>query len=876
MDTSEQIQLKTFSTRVSGGVLDDVTGEYFGPCVTLRLCNRALTKFFNVRITDMFAMPMVVFVSGHDYKRPAVTIARAEFDTHASEELFRRRVGENCARMCLEIETAFQNVQCDACHTGVLVQSAHASLFDTLRDNRIHRYAYGTLVTLRLSFNNEPHIMDMDTYASVYRFIRENGARGIYQVLATSGDPANYVLKSIKAEYIGRATARGKHSPPEVVQPANDYANGYRTHSIDLSTTAAQIDKYEYDDIMDGDTVECDYDSWLDSPVIQFNSPPWAPARGNTPSAVHVKFSITLADDGSLTDISVAFVIPLRGGGADNDSGRSVVISYARSVKTRGAPALILLYFINDTHYGLNRPPMINRRAYCAVFIINHHHHNHRGPVTKRKFIRKLITCANTAKVRNALEGKIDNVTGDMFTFDSGAAVEYMDHPGITDTRTAMRHTSDNDLPLRDAVCGDVSAAWYRNAMERLCNGVFVPAGRLFRENKRQWNVGAARGKKDPGLISDNDITWPEAVFQNSEIALIKRPVINACLKHNLSPGNVFFMRASDVINAPWYGNISKFARVYEYDPNSARKYNIPWVYRYDGPTRKTDAGDMVMVVGMMNDVHTQFIKTVNRLNDPRVDSQFKNRFVDGTDPDFKTAVYFITDVETQRYGHRVSDRLYVLKNDGRGVTARAQQQQQHKPLLFDLRVLAGGDVILNGKNLVLNDENVTGDHTAAVVEQLKTRSVQIMGELNVTSPACCVRAIAHNFPDLLTSPVPVDVTIERCFGRHFRRDTDTETKLDEAVARVFKNHRAAIGDAVVLSPAISALTDDHTLVLQSRATAASHRNDYTHYISKDLVRFLDNLFGTKCSVVDNRTVAASICITCKNFKCRTKINRLK
>lgn len=828
----EQTQLKLFTFKITGGSLDDVTGEAFGPTVSLKFCNQSMSKFFNVRITDMFAMPMVVFVSGHDYKRPDKSMSRDEYDPYTSLEMFRRRVNENCDRMCREIETAFQNLQCETCHTGLLVQSDSRTLYDTFSHCRLHKYTYGTLITLRICFNNAPHVMDLNTYKSVYKFINENGPRGIYQVHDTLS-AENYILESIKLEHMSRSILQCRYSPREYHHAVGDYAQGYRTHSVDLYTSAAEMDKFEYEDIIDGDTIEYDYESWLDTLTFQFNNPAWPLPTRNSLSAVTVEFSIILKLDGSLADIIVKFTAPY--------IQAPVTISYFKSMKTRGLQSLVLFYFINDTHYGLNRPPITHRRAYCSKFMIATQDPENGIvvlQVTKRNFIRKLITCVNISNIRDVLDGKIDTRTGDMFTFDSGSLIEYMDHGDIDDTRDAMRVTTNYNLPLQSKVINNCKLHWLKNVMEMLSRGVFIPAG---------WPSRSKRSKNN--VVN----SWPAVEFNNKAILSIKRHEIAACVKYKISPGNVFFARASNLINMPCYHSIVQHVNIYEYDPGAARKYNIPTVYNNSAPGRNSPTGDMVMIVGRRSDTFIEFITSAYNVNVNEIDLEFKNTIMEYY-TDFKTAIQFTADLHFGNSGHRINDRLCVI----------------HKPLhnaymAKSVRVLATGDVIIDGKNLVLN--LVSNDP----VSRLKHYAVQVYDKLGPETPACCIRAISYNWPGALVTPITIDVTIERCFGQYFAGSDDV--KIYTAVANVFKKHKICIGDSATFVPVLNPLTDDPILIQRDRAGVSTP--DFTHHIHGEFTSFVNSLFGLSVSnptTIANQQIIEPVCDSCKNFKCKKKI----
>lgn len=838
----EQTQLKLFTFKIAGGSLDDVTGEAFGPTVSLKFCNQSMSKFFNVRITDMFAMPMVVFVSGHDYKRPDKSMPSEEYDPYTSLEMFRRRVNENCERMCREIETAFQNLQCETCHTGLLVQSDSQSLYDVFLQRRLHKYSYGTLITLRICFNNAPHVMDLNTYKLVYKFINENGARGLYQVHDTLS-MENYILESIKLEHMSRSILQYRYFPREYHHTPNDYALGYRTHSVDLYTSCARIDKFEYEDIIDGDTVEYDYESWLETLTFQFNNPTWPLPTRDGLSAVTVEFSIVLKLDGTLADINVKFMAPY--------ISKPVTISYFKSMKTQGSQSLMLFYFINDTHYGLNRPSITNRRAYCSKFMIATQDSDSGIvilKVTKRNFIRKLITYVNISNIRDVLDGKIDTRTGDMFTFDSGSLIEYMDHGDVDDTRDALRITTNYNLPLRPRLkaINKCKLHWLKNVMEMLNRGVFIPAG---------WS-SRNRNKRPENKVVNS---WPAVEFNNKAISSIKRHEITACVKYKISPGNVFFVRASNFINMPCYHNILQHVNIYEYDPGAARKYDIPTVYNNSAPGRNSPTGDMIMVVGRRSDTFTEFITSMYNTNIIELDLEFKNTIMEYY-KDFKTAILFTADLHFKNSGHRVNDRLCVIH--------KPLNSSHNAYLAESIRVLATGDVIINGKNLVLN--SISSNTTTDPVSLLKHSSVQVYDRLKPETPVCCVRAIAYNWPRILITPVTVDVTIQRCFGQYFAEPSDV--KIYTAVANVFKKHKICIGDTVTFVPVLNSLTDEPILIPRNRVGVSTL--DFTHHIQGEFTSFINSLFGLPASnpTITNQQITAPVCDNCKNFKCKKKI----
>lgn len=229
---SDLVYMKVLSTVVNGGYTDSVTGESFEPSVEVKLCNQSMSKFFTVRISDMPAFPMIVFVSGHEYTRNDVICER--YTARHDYETFSKRININCKVLCSEIEMSFPNVSCEIKHTGTLVQADYRTIMDTIIGNRLHHYNYGTLVSLRLSINTSKHVMDVDTYNGVYQFLRDNGPRGLFHVYQTY-DVHKYIIDSMRLECntMARQDTNTKHMEEFKHEPTS-YAHGYRTHSIGL------------------------------------------------------------------------------------------------------------------------------------------------------------------------------------------------------------------------------------------------------------------------------------------------------------------------------------------------------------------------------------------------------------------------------------------------------------------------------------------------------------------------------------------------------------------------------------------------------------------------------------------------------------------
>lgn len=422
--------MKVLSALVSGGYTDTVTGESFEPRVELKLCNQSMSKFFTVRISDMPAFPAAVFVSGHEYARAIPRLAK--YDPRADYESFSKRIAENCCAMCAEVEMAFPNVRCEVRHTGVLAQADHRTIGDTVYGGRMHHYNYGTIVSLRLSLSAGSHVMDVGTYRGVYEFLRDNSPRGLFHVYDTY-DVYKYVLDSMRLE---RNASAGRFD--EFKHDATSHAFGYRTHSVDLHTSCVRVDRYVYADIADGSVVEYDYDSWMDSDAMEFHKVLWPPASRKSLSGVRVEFTL-VCERGIVVD--AAYVVRVPG------DSNAVTVSYAASKQTAGLEPAILYYFVNDTHAGYTRP-VKHRRLYCATFSVSDD--GRARVVGKRQFCRRLQTRMAAHKMDAVLRVTVDRAHGEMFTFDSGAAVEYIDTGRVgIDVRTALMYTTAFNIPLR-------------------------------------------------------------------------------------------------------------------------------------------------------------------------------------------------------------------------------------------------------------------------------------------------------------------------------------------------------------------------------------------------------------------------------------------
>lgn len=204
-----------------------------------------------------------------------------------------------------------------------------------------------------------------------------------------------------------------------------------------MYTSCVRVDKYVYGDIVDGSVVEYDYESWIDGSAFAFSKVTWPITLRNPLTNVHVEFTL-VCEQCEIVDV----IYTIHTSNCDKPPVR---ISYATSKLTGGRESIILYYFINDTHAGYNRP-IHRRRLYTAVFNISEN-----GAVYntgKRQFCRKLQARVAALKMDAILDHTMSS-TGEMFTFHSGANVEYIDAGcNNVDLRLALIYTSMYNIPL--------------------------------------------------------------------------------------------------------------------------------------------------------------------------------------------------------------------------------------------------------------------------------------------------------------------------------------------------------------------------------------------------------------------------------------------
>lgn len=333
-----------------------------------------------------------------------------------------------------------------------------------------------------------------------------------------------------------------------------------------MRTVSAVIDRFEYDDIADSDVLEYDYESWLESSPLRFTHVSRPKPSRDSLSSVYVEFTILLKNDGSISDIQLKYDAPFI---------RENIISYTNS-KIISSESTMLLYFINDTHHGYNRPPIIHRRVYCSKFNIGIKN------VTKQKFIRKLLTRADALGIRNVFDGKIDTFTGDMFAFSAGSTVEYMDLNGILDTRMAIQNSDLYDTPLSVSNISE----WYRHVMDCIKLGIFVPSMKLEKTGEKCLRK----------------------IVEFNESYIVSRSDVDTCIKYNLTPKNVFIISAEELITSKWYPVVNKIAYIYDYDPGACEKYNING-QKHNRRNHTANQQHRVIIVGRRKDSFSRFIK---------------------------------------------------------------------------------------------------------------------------------------------------------------------------------------------------------------------------------------------------------------------------
>lgn len=428
------VNLKIFSYSINNGYVDNVTGETFEPSIDMKLCDGLFTKFYHMKLTNFTHFPIAMFVTGNCYARP---IINDPCDSNNKSD-FIKRIKSNCDRLCSELEIAFQNVKFCVKISGLLIQCDSRTLKQVLINKRLHYYSYGTIVMLYVNFDTGSHVMDMNMYGRILNFLSENTRRDIYQVYGTinmtddMGDDDletfftnQYLLHSISMDAIIHSVVTGQYIPDEIAYDklTDINAMGYRVHGLSIHTSWICIDKYVFEMFTTDECVEYDYASLIESDTVKFVKPRETINYNNYADClnIYVKFTIVLTCNGKLENIIVDYI--------DSTTGTSIgAISYADSKITQRKPCLIIHYFINDTRRGLNRP-IAFRKLYLSSFTISR---RIRGNYELQNVSMEIFTrCIHKLMFENNMVSQMQsychNITGEIFTFTSGSAVNYID-----------------------------------------------------------------------------------------------------------------------------------------------------------------------------------------------------------------------------------------------------------------------------------------------------------------------------------------------------------------------------------------------------------------------------------------------------------------